>query len=154
VTTCNIQRMLYALFTICIYSLHGPIYKHHTKHAIVCMHSLQAGRAYVYALWHPDNRRICMCTIHYTYIYSSAFERVFSLLGVDLCLGAADGPFGWGKVAGNPNPGYRLRVSPLCLVLCLEAMKGSISEGFRRLTPQIIIALCGNVANDPDTLIG
>jgi len=33
-------------------------------------------------------------------------------------------------------------------------MKGSISEGLRRLTPQIIIALCGNVVNDPDTLIG
>ena len=33
-------------------------------------------------------------------------------------------------------------------------MKGSISEGLWRLTPQIIIALCGNVVNDPDTLIG
>ena len=39
-------------------------------------------------------------------------------------------------------------------MLCLEAIKGSISEGLRRLTPQIIIALCGNVVNDPDTLIG
>ena len=39
-------------------------------------------------------------------------------------------------------------------MLCLEVMKGSISEGLRRLTPQIIIALCGNVVTDPDTLIG
>jgi hypothetical protein len=39
-------------------------------------------------------------------IYSSAFERFLSLLGADLWLGAADNPFGWGKVLGNRNPGY------------------------------------------------
>ena len=43
---------------------------------------------------------------------------------------------------------------PLCLVLVLEVMKDSISEGLRRLTPQIIALLCGNIATDPETLKG
>jgi hypothetical protein len=49
---------------------------------------------------------------------------------------------------------YRSRVSPLCLVLVLEVMKDSISEGLRRLTPQRIALLCGNIATVPDTLKG
>ena len=43
---------------------------------------------------------------------------------------------------------------PLCLVLVLEVMKDSISEDLRRLTPQIIALLCGNIATDPETLKG
>ena len=49
---------------------------------------------------------------------------------------------------------YRSRVSPLCLVLVLEVMKDSISEGLRRLTLQRIALLCGNIATVPDTLKG
>jgi hypothetical protein len=50
---------------------------------------------------------------------------------------------------------YRSRVSSLCLVLVLEeVMKDSISEGLRRLTPQRIALLCGNIATVPDTLKG
>jgi hypothetical protein len=49
---------------------------------------------------------------------------------------------------------YRSRVSPLCLVLVLEVMKDSISKGLRRLTPQRIALLCGNIATDPETLKG
>ena len=33
-------------------------------------------------------------------------------------------------------------------------MKDSISKGLRRLTPQIIAVLCGNIATDPDMLKG
>jgi hypothetical protein len=39
-------------------------------------------------------------------------------------------------------------------VLVLEVMKDSISEGLRRLTPQRIALLCGNIATVPDTLKG
>ena len=39
-------------------------------------------------------------------------------------------------------------------MLVLEVMKDSISKGLRRLTPQRIALLCGNIATDPETLKG
>jgi hypothetical protein len=45
---------------------------------------------------------------------SSAFERFFSLLGVDLWLRAADNPFGWRKVVGKVTPTVpKPRLTPL-----------------------------------------